>query len=170
MNKQELFDEITKLKERLNELEKMYDSLKLPNKRWRAKKDEYYFFILPTGTVRSSIEAKMEIDNIYYAFGNYFKTQEEAEFEAERLKVIAELREWATPVDEFDWNAHGEYKYILKISNNGGFCLRIGVWESYQYSDLVFASEEIARNAIEAVGEERIIKYYFRKGVGTNKN
>ena len=36
MDKQEILNEIAELKERLNGLEKMYDSLTPPNKRWRG--------------------------------------------------------------------------------------------------------------------------------------
>lgn len=172
MNKQEILDEITKLKERLNELEKMYDRLNLPNKRWRAEKDKNYYFISAGGEVRQGAEYELTINDCHYTFGNYFKTREEAEFEVERLRVIAELREWATPVDEFNWNSYHEYKYTLEIGSepaDGKFSLNIEHWTIYQTSDLVFASEEIARKAIEAVGEERIIKYYFRRKLVTNK-
>lgn len=143
----------------------MYDSLTPPNKRWRAKKGDYYYFIVLGGTVRVVKEEEEELDNQRYAISNYFKTEEEAEFEVERLKVIAELREWATPVDEFNWGNENECKCVLQIKNfNDGNCwLIIDVLQRYQFSDLVFASEKIAREAIEAVGEERIIKYYFRR-------
>lgn len=172
MNKQEILDEIAKLKERLNELEKMYNSLTPPYKRWRTLIGNFYYFIVSGGEVRPAQEGKTKLDDQYYAIGNYFKTEEEAEFEVERLKVIAELREWATPVDKFDWSNTTENKYLIQLKNDtvGNFWLVVDVWRKYQFCDLVFASEEMAENAIEAVGEERIIKYYFRRKVGTNKN
>lgn len=143
----------------------MYDSLTPPNKRWRAKKGDYYYFIVLGGTVRVAKEEEEELDNQRYTISNYFKTREEAEFEVERLKVIAELREWATPVDEFDWSNATENKYHIHLKNDTAekFWLVVDAWGKYQFSDLAFASEKIAREAIEAVGEERIIKYYFRR-------
>lgn len=167
MNRQEILEEITALKERLNKLEKMYDSLTPPNKRWRAKKDDDYYFISAEGSAYLDRENEVIVDGLHYDIGNYFKTEEEAKFEVERLKVIAELKEWATPVSEFDWDEYGEdtRKYVLAVANNGENChLEMDYYYTHQVSDLYFESEEVAKSAIEAVGEERIIKYYFRRG------
>ena len=160
MNKQEILEEIAELKERLNNLEKEYDSLTPPNKRWRANKGNYYYYIKETGEIGCNTEDEMYGDNLCYTIGNYFKTREEAKFESERLKVIIELREWAIPADnDFSWKTD-IIKYIIALSED---IVSVGKYYSYQPSDLVFASEEMAKNAIEAVGEERILKYYFRR-------
>lgn len=164
MNKQEILEEIATLKEKLNNLEKMYDSLTLPNKRWRAEVGEDYYFI--SAGLCLDRERSTSTDNARYELGNYFETREQAEFEAERLKVIAELREYATPVNEFNWSNDFENKYEINVENNkeGNISLIVDDWHTYQFSDLYFASEELAKNAIESVGEDRIIKYYFRRG------
>lgn len=168
MNKQEILDEIASLKEQLNNLEKLYDSFNPPNKRWRAEKDDKYYFISTGGSINYDIENVVVLDDLRYVLGNYFKTAEEAEFEIERLKVIAELKEWATPISEFNWdNSSNERKYTLEIKGTGeNIHLTLGFYyhSSIQTSDLCFQSEEVAKSAIESVGEERIIKYYFRRG------
>lgn len=166
MNKQDILTEMAELKERLNKLEKMYNSLTPPIKRWRAEKDGNYYFISAGGKLCLDRENKVIEDGMRYAIGNYFKTEEEGFFEIERLKVIAELKEFATPVNEFDWSSNFDNKYVIIAENDkeGNISLVVDDWRTYQFSDLYFASEEVAKNAIEAVGEKRIIKYYFRRG------
>ena len=164
MNKQEILEEIAELKDRLNKLEKMYDSLELPNKRWRGENGDVYYFIGAGGKVCLDRDNEVTEDGMRYALGNYFKTKGEAEFEAERLKVIAELKEWATPISEFTWSDDTR-KYALVVVNMGeSSCLEVGFYYTNQVSDLYFESKEVAKRAIESIGEERIIKYYFRRG------
>ena len=161
MNRQEILDEIAVLKERLNKLEKMYDSLTPPNKRWRAEGGECYCYIGTDGMIYWNTEGKWDTDSIRYKFGNYFKTGEEAKFEIERLKVIAELREWATPAKTFDWDVCYDIKYMIILESNE---VKVDYFTTFQSSDLYFKTREQAENAIEAVGRERLIKYYFRRG------
>ena len=166
MNKQEILAEMAELKERLNKLEKMCDSLTPSNKRWRAEKDDEYYFINTGGGINCDIEQVVALDDSRYNIGNYFQTAEEAEFEIERLKVIAELKEWATPISEFNWDDSTERKYTLEAK---GTEENIHLTVTFYYgiiqtSDLCFQSEEVARSAIKSVGEKRILKYYFRRG------
>ena len=161
MNKQEILAEMAELKERLNKLEKMYDSFNPPNKRWRAKQGDGYYLISAVGSIHYYNENEATMDGLHYDIGNYFKTEKEAEFEIERLKVIAELKEWATPISEFDWKDYTQEKYVIILENN---YLRADFFYSLQICGLYFESREIAEYAIKAVGEERIIKYYFRRG------
>ena len=164
MNKQDILEEMAELKDRLNKLEKMYDSLTPPNKRWRAEKDDVYYFITTGGKLSCDTENVVDLDDLRYAIGNYFKTEGEAEFEVERLKVIAELKEWATPVNDFDWHDDKQNKYILAFNDCLTDPLTVDFYYTNQVSDLCFQSEEVAKSAIESVGEDRIIKYYFRRG------
>lgn len=165
MNKQEILAEMTELKDRLNKLEKMYASLTPPNKRWRAEKDDEYYYITERGFATFKKEIGSGLDDARYELGNYFETREQAEFEAERLKVITELKEWATPVNEFDWkdNFNYEKKYVLVMGENN-YRVKVDFYYTGQICDLYFQSEELAKSAIESVGEDRIIKYYFRRG------
>lgn len=163
MNKQEILNEIIELRGRLNDLEKIYNSLVPPSERWRGDKDDKYYFISAVGSIRFDTETEEGVDDSRYDIGNYFQGYEDAEFEAERLKVIASLREWATPVDDFDWNNNNK-KYILEVRTKGEECfLAIDYDYVYQLSDLYFKTKEQAESAIKAVGEDRIIKYYFRR-------
>ncbi len=161
MNRQEILEEIAELKERLDSLEKKYDSFNPPNKRWRAKQGDGYYLISAVGSIRYDKENEAAIDGLHYDIGNYFKTEEEAEFEIERLKVIAELRDWATLPSEFNWDDCYDKKYMILLESDE---VKVGFYALHQSSDLYFKTKEQALSAIEAVGEERIIKYYFRRG------
>lgn len=162
MNKQEILEEIAKIKERLSDLEKMYSSLNPPTKRWRAEKYDPYFFVGTDCSVCRGVEDEVRnVNDGRYKIGNYFERRKQAEFEAERLKVVAELKAWATPISEFDWNDDAQKKYVIILENN---LLRADFFYSLQICDLYFESKEIAERAIESVGEDRIKKYYFRRG------
>ena len=99
-----------------------------------------------------------EEDEKRLSIGNAFHTKEEAEFALEKLKVIHELKQFAEPKN-IVWNFN-EYHHIIYydyISNEIGYsCSSI-----MKFSDTTFATEEMARKAVEAVGEDRIKKYYL---------
>ena len=81
-----------------------------------------------------------------------FKTEAEAEFAIERLKVIAEMREWAG-----NWND----RYAISVDpcdKKLKVLDRILLWSN---GDMRFATEKDAKNCLKAVGEDRIKKYYF---------
>lgn len=159
MNKQEVLEKIAELRERIDKLEEMCGSA--PNERWRAEKNGDYYFVNAEGRVYLDKEDGMVDDDMRYAIDNYFRTKEQAEFEAERLRVISELRKCATPPSEFDWDSCEERKYTILLESNE---VKIDFFCFYQSSDLYFKTKEQAEEAIRAVGKDRIIKYYFRRG------
>lgn len=116
-----------------------------------------YYFIDGSGEVRKGTWYDDAIDGRRFSIGNCFETREEAEFEAERLKVIAELKRFAEPKDRaWDGNTNHWYFYY---DIDGSF--------EYDFSYIVthhtiyFSSEEDARKAVETVGEDRIRRFYL---------
>lgn len=57
-------------------------------KRWRAKDEEYYYFVDAAFNVRSEREIDSTIDGFRYEIGNYFRTEEEAQAMADKFKVL----------------------------------------------------------------------------------
>ena len=55
-------------------------------KRWRADKDRRYYFIDDEFSIRCSIEENLDLDNIRYRIGNYFRTEKETEKYIEYMK------------------------------------------------------------------------------------
>ena len=87
--------------------------------------------------------------------GVAFLTREKANFEAERRRVEAILRKYSKP---FKLN---EGNYVIK--HNVTFkMVEIGLFATTDYGIPYFESEEIAKKAINEIGEDRLIKYWFK--------
>lgn len=153
MTKKEYNDRLAELQAQLDELKNAQIEDAPPHPRWRPNRTEKYYSI----NNQSCIIQNMWVDTLWdedaYSIGNVFATIEAANFAGERLKVIAEMREWAG-----DWNDTwallyaGPNKVILSdIVTNGEFTR----------GEMRFATREDAKNCIRAVGADRIIKYYF---------
>lgn len=98
--------------------------------------------------------------------GNIFPTKEAAEFEANRRRVIAELKRHAEERNFFpiDWEDYGQDKWHLAYyASRPEGCK---VYPTYTNAfhggaPVCFTSESIANAAIEKIGEDNLIKYYF---------
>lgn len=141
--------ELAELKE---EIEFKEDGLFKPNI------NERYFCCTSYGIVDCRTWNNNATDNSRYAVGNVFRTEEEAEFEAERLKVVAELRKFAVPNNV----SFKEKQFFSIVFDSCSPKIITAAFNFYQITDLFFESEKIAEKAIKKVGEDRIIKYYFR--------
>ena len=56
--------------------------------RWCANKGERYWYIDDMGRTRHLTEKNDNTDNMYYQYGNYFKTEEEAQNKANEIKYV----------------------------------------------------------------------------------
>ena len=142
----------TKIKELASEIEKL--KAEKENEPWKPKDGDKYWLISHNGYVVQVRWMGDEAEDDIYAIGNVFRTQEEAEFRAEQLKVEAELRRFARPFK------NGGKNYMLQYLLNGDKIV-ITYFEVSQCGNVYFPSKEIARKAIDTVGEDRIKKYYF---------
>lgn len=96
-------------------------------------------------------------DSRLQSIGNMFKTQEEAEFKREQLKVLHELEELADDDQEWDGNNH---HFMITYSHCHNRFV-IGYWVTDQNCQFHFKSRESAKEAINKIGENRLKKYYF---------
>lgn len=128
------------------------------NKRWKPKFGENYFRIDSCDDIALLRWDNDIIDNKYYNFRNIYKTKEEAEFEVERRKVMIELQNYA---DEHNGEIeHPAYAFWIALNED-----EITVeTESYlaPVGTVLFSNEDTAYDAIEAIGEDRILRYMFR--------
>ena len=89
-----------------------------------------------------------------FYIGNMFRTEGEAEWYSEHLKVCAELRRMADgSIEDGIW---------FELNHNiedGVSALGFGKFHASPY---IFASCESAQKAIDTIGEERLKKYWFR--------
>lgn len=95
-------------------------------------------------------------DRKMFKIGNVFKTEEEAEFMLEKLKVIQELKQMARPFKAGSENFLIEFDHL----NMDFIIILFHKWQP-AYDDFYFNTEEEAQQAIKEIGENRIKKYIF---------
>ena len=143
-------DEIKALKQRIAELEQQVKQ----EKEFPQDGDEYWYISL-FGSILSEEWIGDPSEKRVLEVGNVYKTEQQARFALEKLKVEAELRKFSRPFE------YGKFNYCLLFDIDGNN-FRTDV-TSYCPSQgaTYFESEEKAREAIKSVGEERIKKYIF---------
>lgn len=135
-----------------------------PKSVWDLEEGDKYYFISGAGTIVSSIFQNNLNANMRSKIGNVFLTEEDAGYTRERLIVIDELKRYAKEFSDEEWKS-GCQKYEIILDNRSLNNRKVTVTVTAVYYlkgfCLYFESEEKAKEAIKAVGEERIKKYYF---------
>ena len=133
-------------------------------KYWTPKEKEKYFYIEDCMGVSDDRNVQAPIDYCRFNIGNCFKTKEEAEHMIEKLKVINELQKFAYENNEekIDWKNFNQCKYkIFYDAEDEDLYVDYSIQCESEPFNIYFTSFKIAKRAIEAVGEDRIKKYYF---------
>lgn len=154
---EELNKELDELQAKIEEVQKKIEEAKQAE--W-PKCGDIYWYISGDNSVISMSWHNDSIDRNHACVGNIFKTLEEASLEVERRKVIAELKKFAMSQKEVDTaRFYNSICYIylttddlLDTTSDCG-ARTAGV--------LYFADAYTAQEAIKAVGEDRIKKYYL---------
>lgn len=133
------------------------------SKKWKPEKEEIFYFVNTCGEIYKDVNNKFKIFT-----NNCFKTEEDAKYRLEQIKVYNELKNFADENnDETDWNDCKVEKYVIEydLENKELYC----DWYTCAKSigQIYFSSRELAYQAIEKVGAERIKKYLF--GVWDNE-
>lgn len=152
------------LLDRILELEKQLTALKVEmekeNKRWRSKDGDMYWFVDSDGTPKWWHEYSRDIDSFYYDTHNYFQTEEEAQKYANVLETERQLKKFADEHnDKINWDNVDKYKYSLHYSYIAN-CVGINSVLSLRDARVIyFSSKEIAQQAIDTIGEDKIKEY-----------
>lgn len=136
---------------------------KSESKVWKPEENETYYYLYSYGKIEEDTWDNADEDRIRYAIGNCFKTRGEAEFATEKLKVIAELKRFSLEHNEgeIDWSNRCQNKHFLYFNHDKNrTCISACTYSQYAQC-IYYTSIEIARAAIQEIGEERIKKYYF---------
>lgn len=119
-----------------------------------TKDSEEYYYIEASGGIEEGY-----FDSTYDEYvreaGNAFLTREEAEFELERRKIETIMRKHSRPFKSGEFNCtvacetpiNKVYIRTVQFHNSGV---------------PFFASSEVAQKVIDEIGEDRLIKYWFR--------
>ena len=133
-------------------------------KDWKPKKGDTYYYIGSVGSIFNYDCREDILDVAHLNIGNYFKTEEDAKHMVEKFKVIRELQKFANENNEekIDWKNKTQYKYYLVYdTEDEELYVDYAVYCKREPLNIYFTSSKIAKRAIEAVGEDKIKKYYF---------
>lgn len=128
-----------------------------PKTVWDLKDGDKYYFISHYGKVKRITWNDDEFDLRRREYGNAFLTREEAEFELEYLKCEAIMLKYGRRTFKY-----GEYNYFIVIFDNRMIIDTCFNFFINQQGNIYFDTEELAKKAIDEIGEERLKKYVFR--------
>ena len=142
---------------RIEELEKELLELKEQVKEQQEfpQSGERYWYSNGGGMVNSCFWKSEQLDLNRYRIGNMFKTEKEAEFVVEKLKVEAELRKFSRPFE------CGAFNCCISLDTDDVYLYLDSSRYFHSQGTIYFESTEKAKQAIDTVGEERIKKYIF---------
>ena len=139
-------EEIKQLKKRIAELELAQEF---------PQQDNTYWYVSMRGNIFTSQWEGFPSEVAMLKFGNIFRTEDQAKFAVEKLKVEAELRKFSRP---FECGEINEYIFLDTDSD------RIDVENRYYFptqGTIYFDSKEKVQQALKSVGADRIKKYIF---------
>lgn len=127
------------------------------------KVGEKYYFLISDGEIDNKcFSPSSSVDTDRVSIGNCFRTEKEAKFTVERLKVLQKMKKFAEP-ETYAWNnMNVHYTFVYNTSTSKKDCLEIQGYYIFKVGSIHFKSREDAEACIEAVGEDRIKKYYLR--------
>lgn len=134
-------------------------------KHWEPPRGEKYYYIsIYKEGANGTRNDEDYIDSFNFSVGNYFKNKIEVEHMIEKFKVIHELQKFAyeNNEEEIEWNNFIQYKFSLIYDNEDKeICIDYYCYSKNNPFNIYFTSAELAKQAIEEIGEDRIKKYYF---------
>lgn len=142
--------------------EKIAENIKVALDEYKKKQvwpqeDDPYYYITDDGDILYGIYDGTLPDKDRLQFGNIFKTEEEAEFKLEKLKVFQELEQLAD--DDQPWDSNCRHYYLEYNYDTND--VELNYCYSLKHTVIYFKSEESAQAAIDEIGKDSLKKYYF---------
>ena len=151
----EMQSNLESLKSDIKEIKLCEKRSSAPHKRSEPGDGEYYYILnLDTNRIYSRLRwCNDPADIVRFEHGAIYRTPVDAEFAAERMKVLTEMREWAG-----NWND----KFVLLYRSDKDAVSAESIVPSCDtFGEMRFATHDDAAHCIDTVGEDRIRKYYF---------
>ena len=159
MNKQEIIDEINKTKEHLANMKKMLEECEC--KRWKPEPNEEYYYVSEDGKIVQTRNCGWEPAANRVKFYNCFKSEKQAEAEAEKILVRRQLEDIARRLNkgqEINWNDDNQLKYCIGFDFPFDI-ISIGALYRKLQGSVYCLSDEFKDVAIQEIGENRLKKY-----------
>ena len=161
-NKEELLNKLKQLEENFNtqvtdikkQIEECDKKVFKPN-----KFGEKYYTISTKGKIGSYSFCNDDFDKETIDFGNYFKTQEEAERKRFEIRLHRQLELFALENNdtEITWDINSE-KYLINYSKDMGIVID-KVYTLKDFGQVYFTSREIAEKALETFKDD-LVRYF----------
>ena len=161
-NKEELLNKLKQLEENFNtqvtDIKKQIEEC--DKKVFKPiKSGEKYYSISTKGKIGSYSFCNDDFDKETIDFGNYFKTQEEAERKRFEIRLHRQLELFALENNdtEITWDINSE-KYLINYSKDMGIVID-KVYTLKDFGQVYFTSREIAEKALETFKND-LIRYF----------
>lgn len=128
-----------------------------PKTVWDLEKGDKYYHVSSNFGVLPSVWYNDAPSNLRRILGTAFLTEKEAEFELGRRKCEAIMLKYGRRNFKY-----GEYNYFIVIPDNRMIIDTYFNCYLNQQGNIYFDTEELAKKAINEIGEERLKKYIFR--------
>lgn len=130
---------------------------------WKPKSGEKYFFINGEGLTASDIYTDSFSDIFRIRIGNCTRTCDEISGKRECAYINKELQNYADKHNkvEIDWKNEKENKCHIRYNYRDNIISCECNTFMKAANGIYFSSEQIYRDAIKTVGEDRIKKYLF---------
>lgn len=159
MDREEILDEINKTKEHLANMEKILKECEY--ERWKPKDREEYFYVDDVGCIQNALFVSFDWyhKGLYQAY-DCFKTEKEAQQEAEKILVRRQLEDIAKRLnkgEEIDWFDSEQPKHCIEL-----FCNNIitNFYFSHKTQGTTYCLDKNFLDvAKREIGEERLKKY-----------
>lgn len=146
------------IKQARAQIKRLKKEIEKPNFKY-PKLGDRVWFIWSNGGVSYRRWDGDDYDKKVFRQGGLFLTQEEAEIEAERERVIEELKLFKEPEDRA-WDMNNMH-YCLAYSYISDEITH-GIRQCHKSDDIYFETEEDLYKAVDFVGADRVKKYYLR--------
>lgn len=166
--KQKILNDIEEAQRKLDEARKKLDEYNTGYKRWKPKEDEAYFYVISNGIVgRDRWNSEFTTDKKRYNTYNCFKTEDEAQQEADKIFIRRQLENIAKRLnkgEKIDWNNFNQNKYFISFD-----CLTQLVERDCNLRNKIQGvvyclSDDFISVAKREIGEDRLIKYIRGEG------
>ena len=155
-----LLDKISELEQQIVELKAEVEKEEKENKRWRSKNGDIYWLVGRNGKHDWSYELNRDSDSFRYDTHNYFQTEEEAQRYAKVLETERQLKKFADEHnDVIDWSDINQHKWNLCYYYSRYEVSPIRCCGVKESRTIYFSSREIAQQAIDKIGEDKIKEY-----------
>ncbi|WP_300077930.1 hypothetical protein [uncultured Thomasclavelia sp.] len=164
MNIQEIESSLKALQKQVTVLEKAIKEFKensKPKTIYDLRDGDKYWVVGYDGAINGCTFFDSYSDKKIIEIGSAFLTEEEAKYEIKCREVYTQLKKYSYDFSYEEWKNGNILKYFLNYIADQNY-IKINSCYHLNCSALYFKTKENAQLAIDEVGKENIIKYYFK--------